>query len=304
MRIQFLLSEIFTGLRRNVTMTIAVVVSVALSLAIAGGGLLLREQSSALVGYWGNKVETSIFFCNQEEVKTDPQVCAAGPATPAQVGQLRQQLEADPLVKKVYYESQAEAYGHFKKQFRDSPLLDSLTRDQMQESLRVKLVEPKKFAQVVLKYGNYPGVQSIQDQHELLRNLFNLFDKAQMGAFAAMLLVLFIAVLLISNTVRISAYSRRRETAIMRLVGASRFSIQTPFILEAGLAGLLGAAAACGLLIAGQYFGIEHGLRQSVTMIQFIGWPAIWRTLPLLVLLGVAMTSVSAWITLRRHLKV
>ncbi|MFC4497699.1 permease-like cell division protein FtsX [Streptomyces ovatisporus] len=303
MRAQFVLSEISVGLRRNLTMTFAVIVSVALSLALAGGSLLAREQVSTMKGYWYDKVQVSVYLCNENDAESDPN-CAKGAVTAEQKQQIRTELGKLRVVDKVYHESADEAFKHYQEQFKDSPLADSLTPDQMQESYRVKLKDPTKYRVVQTAFSERPGVQEVQDQRNLLENLFNLLNGMNIAALFVMGLMLVVALLLIVNTVRVSAFSRRRETGIMRLVGASSFYIQMPFILEAAIAGLIGAGFACVLLLGGKFFLIDSWLADKIALINFIGWDAVLKVLPLLIAVGVLMPAVAAFFTLRKYLKV
>lgn len=303
MRAQFVLSEIGVGLRRNLTMTFAVIVSVALSLALAGGSLLAREQVSTMKGFWYDKVQVSIYLCNKNDAASDPN-CAKGAVTEQQKQEIKTDLGKLDVVDKVYYESSDDAYKHYKEQFKDSPLADSLTPDQMQESYRVKLEDPTKYQVLQTAFSGRQGVQEVQDQRSLLENLFNLLNGMNIAALCVMALMLVVALLLIVNTVRVSAFSRRRETGIMRLVGASSFYIQMPFILEAAIAGLIGAGFACVLLIGGKYFLINNWLQEKIVLINFIGWDAVVRVLPLIIAVGVLMPAVAAFFTLRKYLKV
>jgi cell division transport system permease protein len=299
MRARFVFSEIGVGLRRNVTMTFAVVVSVALALALAGASLLVRQQVDAMKGYWYDKVQVSIYLCNKGDEGCD------GPVTDEQKSQIKADLEKmSSVVEKVYPESSQEAYKHYKEQFKDSPLLSSITPDQMQQSFRVKLNDPTKFPVIKSAFGDRPGVQSVQDQRDTLDALFKLLNSMTMAAIAIMAVMVVVAILLIVNTVRVSAFSRRRETGIMRLVGASAFYIQMPFVLEAAIAGLIGSLMACGMILGGHYFLVEQTLRESVPLINFIGWGEVLKVLPLVVVFGVVMSAVSAFFTLRKYLKV
>lgn len=243
MRAQFVVSEISVGLRRNLTMTFAVIVSVALSLALFGGSLLMSDQVSTMKGYWYDKVNVSIFLCNKSDAESDPN-CAKGAVTDDQKKDIMSDLDKmSSVVEKVTYESQDEAYKHYKQQFGDSPLASSLTPDQMQESYRIKLKDPQKYQVIATAFDGRDGVQSVQDQKGILDNLFGLLNGMNWAARAVMALMLVVALMLIVNTVRVSAFSRRRETGIMRLVGASGFYIQAPFIMEAAVAGLIGEAS-------------------------------------------------------------
>ncbi|GHJ36466.1 permease-like cell division protein FtsX [Streptomyces sp. TS71-3] len=305
MRAQFVMSEIGVGLRRNLTMTFAVVVSVALSLALFGGSLLMRDQVSTMKGYWYDKVNVSIFLCNKSDAESDPN-CAKGAVTTDEKKQITSDLGKMQVVDKVIYESSDEAYKHYKQQFGDSPLARSLTPDQMQESYRIKLKDPQKYQVIATAFNGRDGVQSVQDQKGILENLFGLLNGMNWAALAVMALMLVVALMLIVNTVRVSAFSRRRETGIMRLVGASSFYIQAPFIMEAAVAGLIGGGVACVMLLVGRYFIIDHGLALSekLNLINFIGWDAVLAKLPLVLAIGLLMPALAAFFALRKYLKV
>jgi cell division transport system permease protein len=303
MRAQFVMSEISVGLRRNLTMTFAVIVSVALSLALLGGSLLATEQVNAMKGFWYDKVQVSIYLCNENDAESDPN-CAKGAVTEQQKDQIEADLKELGVVEKVYHESADEAFKHYQEQFGDSPLADSLTADQMQESFRVKLEDPTKFNVINTAFSGRQGVQEVQDQKNLLENLFGLLNGMKIAALFVMVMMLIVALLLIINTVRVSAFSRRRETGIMRLVGASSFYIQMPFILEAAIAGLIGAGFACVLLVGGKFLLIDNWLQQEIVLINFVGWEAVAKVLPLVLAVGAFMPAIAAFFALRKYLKV
>ncbi|MEU6368516.1 permease-like cell division protein FtsX [Streptomyces sp. NPDC046931] len=306
MRAQFVLSEIGVGLRRNLTMTFAVIVSVALSLALFGGSLLMSDQVNQMKGYWYDKVNVSVFLCNKSDAESDPN-CSKGAVTEEQKKQIVGDLDKmTSVVQKVTYESQDEAYKHYKEQFGDSPLASSLTPDQMQESYRIKLKNPEQYEVIASAFNGRDGVQSVQDQKGILDNLFGLLNGMNWAARAVMAMMLIVALMLIVNTVRVSAFSRRRETGIMRLVGASGFYIQAPFIMEAAVAGLIGGTVACGFLLIARYFIIDHGLDLShkLNLINFIGWDAVLTKLPLILATSLLMPALAAFFALRKYLKV
>ncbi|MFJ4681076.1 MULTISPECIES: permease-like cell division protein FtsX [Kitasatospora] len=301
MRAQFVLSEIGVGLRRNLTMTIAVVVSVALSLALAGASLLVRDQVNSMKDYWYDKVEVSIYFCTKAE-HNSPQ-CADGEATQDQIQAVKDGLAKMPLVQSYTFENSQEAFKHFKDSNPDNPLLAAVGPDSMPQSWRVKLNDPTRFDVIQSAFAGKPGVKSVEDQRKILENLFGLLRGLQTAAFVIMVLMLFVALLLIVNTVRVSAFSRRRETGIMRLVGASNFYVQMPFIAEAAFAALLGSALASALLLGGHFF-VQEWLAKKVAFIHFIGLSSVLAVIPLLVVVGMAMAGVAAFFTLRKYLKV
>ncbi|MFI9027338.1 permease-like cell division protein FtsX [Streptomyces sp. NPDC053560] len=303
MRAQFVLSEIGVGLRRNLTMTFAVIVSVALSLGLFGASLLMRDQVSTMKGYWYDKVNVSIFFCNKNDADSGAN-CAKGAATAQQKNDIRAELDRLPIVDKVSYESSDQAYKHYKEQFGDTPVAGLVTPDQLPESFRVKLKDPTKFAVIKSAFSERPGVQEVQDQRDTVEPLFNLLNGMNIAALCVMGLMLVVALLLIVNTVRVSAFSRRRETGIMRLVGASSFYIQMPFILEAAIAGLIGAAFACVLIVGGKFILVNNWLAEKIQVINFIGWDSVVAVLPLVLLIGLLMPALAAFFALRKYLKV
>ncbi|MEZ0094326.1 permease-like cell division protein FtsX [Streptacidiphilus sp. EB129] len=306
MRAQFVMSEIGIGLRRNLTMTIAVIVSVALSLALAGAALLLRDQVSNMRGYWDSRVEVSVFFCNKTDA-SHPAVntnCASGAATQAQMDSVHAQLDKSGLVDQIYTETPDQALTAFKKQSPDSPLIPSLTADSFENSLRVKLKDPQQYQMITGLVSGQPGVLKVQDQSEVLKPLFKLLNGAQVVALVVMGIMLAVTMLLIVNTVRVSAFSRKRETGIMRLVGASNYYVQMPFIAEAAFAAVVGAVLASAMLAVGKYFLIDQFLKQQIQLINFIGWGPVFQVMPLMLILGVGMSSIAAFLTLRKYLKV
>ncbi|WP_411102199.1 permease-like cell division protein FtsX [Streptomyces sp. cmx-4-9] len=321
MRAQFVMSEIGVGLRRNLTMTFAVIISVALSLALFGGSLLMREQVSSMKGYWYDKANVSIYLCNKQDAEEaggtgKPEAagaaaagvatCAKGAVTPEQKQQIESELKKMDLVKSVAYESADEAYKHYQEQYGHTALASSITPDQMQESFRIKLKNPEKYKVITSAFAGRDGIHTVDDQRKEIDDLFRILNYLNYAALGIMLVMLVVALLLIVNTVRVSAFSRRRETGIMRLVGASSFYIQVPFIMEAAVAGLIGALFACAMLASGQYFVIDHGvgLRDKIQLIDFMGWGSVLGKLPYVLFIGLLMPSMAAFIALRKYLKV
>ncbi|MBW5482739.1 permease-like cell division protein FtsX [Streptomyces bambusae] len=311
MRAQFVMSEIGVGLRRNLTMTFAVVISVALSLALFGGSLIMAEQVARMKGYWYDKANVSIYLCNKNDAQEGGAgpagtACAKGAVTSEQKQQIETDLKKLELVRTVYYESADEAYKHYKEQYGHTALASTITPDQMQESFRVKLRNPEKYKVITTAFAGRDGVYTVDDQRKEMDQLFRYLGYLNVAALGIMGIMLVVALLLIVNTVRVSAFSRRRETGIMRLVGASSFYIQVPFIMEAAVAGLIGATIACLMLGSGQYFVIDHGLalRDKIQVINFMGWDSLLSKLPLVLAVGLLMPSMAAFLALRKYLKV
>jgi cell division transport system permease protein len=302
MRAQFVLSEIGIGLRRNLTMTIAVVVTVAISLALFGSALLINKQVEAMKDFWYDKVEVSVYLCGEG---SDSPSCGGAAVTAEQREELEADLLAMPQVEQVFYESQEQAYEQFREQFKDSPdLVQNVTAEALPESFRVKLTDPTQFEVVASAFSGRPGVEEVQDQKELLEGFFNVLDRLKDIALFVAGVQLVAALLLISNTIRVAAFNRRRETGIMRLVGASNLFIRLPFLLEGVLAAVVGAALASGALIALKALLIEGQLRPNFPVIAYVSWSDVLWILPWLFATGIVLAGLSSFVTLQRHLRV
>lgn len=227
-RARFVLGEMWEGLRRNLTMTLALLLTVAVSLTLFGAGLLVRQQVTQMKGFWFDKVEVSVFLCTKNSIEES----CDGAVTVEQRDAVQEKLEAlKPVVAEVFYESPQEAFDRFQEQFAGSPIADSATPEDLGESFRVKMTDPNQYVVVGEALAGMPGVERVDDQKQVLDKLFRLLDGLQAAALTIAVAMLAVAVLLVFNTVRLSAFSRRREIGIMRLVGASKTMIQLPFIL-------------------------------------------------------------------------
>jgi cell division transport system permease protein len=252
--------------------------------------------------FWYDRVEVSVYLCGQASTGG---ACGGTAVTEEQRQVLLADLEALPQVQDVFYESQAQAYERFRDQFADSPdLVENVTADALPESFRVKLVDAEQFDVVAGAFQGRPGVEQVQDQKALLEPFFNVLNKLRDYALYLAIAEVIAAVLLVSNTIRVSAFGRRRETGIMRLVGASSFSIQVPFMLEGLLAGFIGATVASGALIAIKAFVIDGGLRQTFEFTAFIGWNEVLSVIPVLYGTGIVLAGLASFVTLRRYLRV
>jgi cell division transport system permease protein len=300
MRLQYIVSEIATGLRRNLTMTLAVIITVAISMAFLGTGMLLRAQADTMKDYWYDKIQISVFMCNEYDTGGG---CTDGAVTDEQKAQIEQTLQAHPEVREVYFENQEEAHARFKEQFADS-IADSITPDQLQESYRVELENPERYEGVVSAVVGLPGVHQVVDQRDLLERFFRALNGIQIGAVVVAAILVIAAILLIANTIRLAAFSRRRETGIMRLVGASNFYIQLPFILEAAIAGLIGAVFAAGGVLLIKLLFVDNVLAPAFQFVAWVDWADTWAIVPWLLGVGVLLSAVAAFITLRRYLRV
>jgi len=300
MRARFLLSEVGIGLRRNMTMTFAVIVTTAISLSLLGIGLLSNAQVGAMKDYWYDKIEVSVFLCGS---LSESPSCAGGVVTSEQRLQIQQDIQSMPAVDSVFYESQSEAFNRFQERFKDSAIAANVTADQLPESFRVKLKDPTQFAVIVSAFSGRPGVDVVQDQRSILDKFFKLLGVLRNGALLVGLASVLTAALLISNTLRIAAFNRRRETGVMKLVGASSWSIQLPFLLEGIISAIVGWGLATGLLAALKSV-IDSKVAPLLSFTNFFGWGEVWVASAYLLATGLFVSTVASVVTLRRYLKV
>ncbi|MEE6274659.1 permease-like cell division protein FtsX [Georgenia wangjunii] len=304
MRARFVLSQLASGLRRNVAMTISVVLVTFVSLTFVGAAVLLQMQIGNMKNDWYDRVEVSVFMCPQDSAVP---TCAGGEVSEEQLTEVEDLLESAalaPYVEEVYFETKEEAYESFQEQMPDTVWAQSLTPDQMQVSYRIKLVDPEQYQVVADELTGRAGVEEVVDQRALLEPLFLILNRATLLAVGLAAVMTVTAVLLITTTIRLSAMSRRRETSIMRLVGASNFFIQLPFMLEGALAALAGSLLAVGGLWFGARYLLEDWLAQEFMWVQFVGTGEVLLIAPALMAAGIALAGVSSLVTLRRYTKV
>lgn len=300
MRTGFLFKEVKIGLRRNLTMTFAVVITVAISLTLLGIGLLANSQVRVMKDYWYDKIEVSVFLCG---TLSESPSCASGPVSQEQRDQIKVDIEALSVVDTVYYESQSEAFTRFQERFKDSAIAQNVTQDQLPESYRVKLKDPTQFAVMQSAFAGRPGVDSVQDQRSILEKFFKLLSVLRDGALAIGLASVLTAALLISNTLRIAAFNRRRETGVMKLVGASSFSIQLPFLLEGIISAIVGWVFSTGLL-SGFKLLVDSRIAPLLSFTKFFTWSDVWVASGILLITGLFVSTVASVATLRKYLKV
>lgn len=300
MRLRFILGEVLSGLRRNGTMALSVVLVTFVSLTFVGAAVLTQMQVDNLKADWYSKVEVAVFLCPESSLDLQ---CASGEATKAQEDAIREVLDhgsVSSLVEKVNYESREEAYQKFRDYDTDNTWA-SITADQMQASFRVKLTDPEKFELVADAMTGLPGVDVVEDQRDIFKGLFSVLNAATFVAAGLAAVMLLAATLLITTTIRLSALSRRRETTIMRMVGSSRVLIQLPFMLEGAVAATLGAVLASAALWSSMKYAVSDWLHHSGLIVEYISADDVLAVAPWLLAAAVALAAVASLATLGRY---
>ena len=304
MRLQFILSEIGIGLRRNLSMTVSVILVTFVSLTFVGAAALLQMQIGNMKDDWYDKVEVSVYLCPNASPEA---TCAGGEVTDEQKAAITDALaapEVKPFIQKIYFETKEQAFASFQDQFGDQSWASVATVDDMNSSFRIKLTDPSQYQLVADVVAGRQGVEKVEDQRRLFDRLFLVLDRATLLAAGLAAVMLVAAVLLITTTIRLSALSRRRETGIMRLVGASNLFIQLPFMLEGAIAATIGSLLAVGGLYLGVEYLVTDWLGGSVSWIPYVSTEDVLTVAPFLIGAAILLAAVSSLVTLSRYTKV
>lgn len=304
MRAGFILSEVGSGLKKNFSMVLSVILVTFVSLLFVGAAILLQMQVGQMKDYWYDRVQVSIFLCPPDSEATN---CVEGEVTDAQRQNIEDALsgpELAPYVDTVYFEDKSEAYQHFQEQFEGTSLEGTVPEEDMNESFRVKLKDAEKYEIIKEYFSSTQGVEEVVDQNQLLDRLFGVLNVATVVAVVIAGIMLLCAMLLIATTIRLSAFARRRETGIMRLVGASNAFIQLPFLLEGVIAAAIGATLSAGALGLLVHFGVSGWLQDQATGFNLVSGVDVLIVAPILIVIGVVMAGASSLITLNKYTKV
>lgn len=301
MRPGFLLAEVGTGLRRSASMATSITIVVMVSLFFLGLGLLAGRQVEAAKGYWYDRVEVSVFLCT---ARSNEPACADGAVTAAQREEIATLLESmKPTVADYQFESQDEAYARFREQFANNPTFAETPKAAIPAAFRVKLSNPEDYRVVATAFQGQPGVATVRDIREVLEPLFSALDLLRRAAWTLAGVMLLCSLLLVSTTIRQIAWSRRRETSIKRIVGASTSAIRLPFVLETLLASVLGTVLAVAALWGLATYGLS-ALAGRFRDFAWVGATDVWAVSPLLAAVALGLTIIASWLAVARHVRV
>jgi cell division transport system permease protein len=301
MQLSYVFSELATGLRRNVSMTVAVVVTIFVSLTLVGMGYLLNAQAQKAEEYWGDRLQITVFMCS--DVSTSAS-CVDGRATGQQERAVEQALDDNPEVETWRKESSRQAYRKWREtRDADDPLLESMRASDFPESYWVTLENPENVEAVSGAVQDLPGVGSVRDLRQVLQPIYFWISALKYGAIGVAAFLLVAAVLQVGNTIRLAAFARRKEIGIMRLVGASSVYIQLPFLLESLVAAVLGIALASAAIAAFLQLVVNDRLADS-NIVAWVDWSDAVAAMGLVAALGLLLTLVPTLLLTRRYLKV
>ncbi len=302
MRLGLVLGEVGQGLRRNMSMVVSVVLVTFISLTFVGAAILLQFQITQMKGYWYDRAQVAVYLCTQ----FDAGDCGNVEVTQGQMDDVEAELTGatlEPYVERVEFETREQAYNLFVSQLGDSSIAEFARPEMVPSAFRVKLVDANQAEVIIDQIRGLPGVADVVDNRAALEPIYSILNAVSLSAVGIAALMLVAAALLIATTIRLSAFSRRREISIMRLVGASNRFIETPFVLEGVFAALIGAAlAGVGIFALTQFF-VDGYLTRTLPTIGFVGTTDALLVAPILLGIGAVLAALSASVAIRRYLK-
>lgn len=303
MQLRHVFTELGQGLRRNLSMHVAVVLTLFVSLTLVGAGVLLWKQAQVTEEFYGNELQIAAVLCRDG----DSQPSCAGQANETQIAAIQQVVDDNPEVETSRFETKEEAFEKLKELYEadyfEGPDA-AMTAEDMPARIWITLKDPQEYAGVTSAVQGLDGVSSVEDQRELVEPVFRILDTLRNGSVLTAVFLVVAALLLVANTIRLAAFARRKEIAIMRLVGASTVYIALPFLLEAIVVAVVSVALAGGALAALMYFGVEGQLADSLTFLPWVAWPELGLSVAVVGVLGPVLTLLPTLLLTRKYIKV
>lgn len=303
MRLGFVLREVITGLSRNLSMVVSIILVTFISLTFVGTAILLQSQVNQMKSYWFDRAQVAVYMCTDFSTLGGCDQQAASPDQKLAIEARLASTTLAPYIDRFYFEDRDQAYANFQEQFKDSAVVDLVSPELLPETFWVNLVDPQQSDLIFEAISGLPGVESVIDQRSYLDQIFALLNAGSLTAVVVASLMLLAAALLIATTIRLSAFSRRRELAIMRLVGASNRFIQTPFVLEGIVAATLGAALASITVWGIVQFFVQGYLMDALPSTVFVTQADAFATMPFLFITGIGLAVVASYVSITRYLR-
>ena len=302
MQLRYVFTELGNGLRRNLSMHIAVILTLFVSLTLVGLGVLLNQEAAKVADRWGSQLTVTVFLCSAH----DGNPACTGEVTDAQKAAIQQVVDANSQVDSSYTQTKQQAFDKLKEQFPgkyDGPN-SPITANDMPESIWITLKDPNQFRDVESAVVGLDGVSRVQDVHKVLKPIFSTISRLKWGSAGTALVLVIAALLLVANTIRLAAFARRREIGIMRLVGASTLYIALPFLLEGVVTAVLGVALAALALWAFMELAVKRQLANDLSFIPWVGTHDYLLALVVIAIMGPLLTLIPTLVLTRKYLKV
>ena len=289
---EYFIKETYKSIRRNGFMSFASISTVAVSLLVLGMFLMIFLNTNNLAQYLESQVQVSVYM---QDSATDKELAA-----------VKEKLTKMPGVVKVTQVSKQQALERFKKRLGDQEqLLNSLGKDNpFPNSFEVQVDSPERIKVLTPQLGQLPKVETAKFGQEVVEHLFQL---TKILRFGGILLVVFLAMatlFIISNTIRLTVFARRKEVIIMKYVGATDWFIRWPFLLEGMTLGFFGAVGAF-ILINSIYSGLLERIHATLAFLPLLPTSPLLLYVDLFLLVaGTGIGALGSYISLRKFLRV
>jgi len=288
-KLKFFLGEVLRNFTRNTAMQATAVGTVAITIVLLGLFLFVHGALTQLGAKLLDQIEISAYL------KSD--------VTPEQTAAISRFLSKDPYVASAQFVPKKEGLAELRS--RTSGAIDTglLTENPLPDKFRIKARDPQDVESVAASVRRLTGVNNVVYGAKIVQRLLQLGSVLRRIGIVVIAVFVAVAAIIISNTIRLTVYARRREIAIMQLVGATNTYIRLPFICEGLLDGLIGALLAIGLLAVARAT-LWPRLLEALPWAQLTVAPVDVRLLGVqLVLVGTAIGIVGSWFSVGRHLK-
>jgi len=288
-KVKFFLGEVLRNFTRNAGMQVTAIGTVAMTIVLLGAFLFIRGTLTGLGDQVLNQIEVSAYLSYD--------------ITPQQTRALRNAIASDPRVRSVQFISKKRGLAELRA--RTNGVIDTslLTQNPLPDKLRVRVRDPQETVAVAAAIRKMHGVQDVVYPQTVVERLLQLGSVLRRIGIVVIGVFLLVAGIIISNTIRLTVFARRREISIMQLVGATNMYIRLPFICEGLLAGVFGALIAVVVLAVSKY-ELWPKLLLALPWVQLnAGSVDLPVLVAQLVLVGGAIGVVASWISVGRHLR-
>ena len=288
-KVKFFLGEVLRNFTRNASMQATAIGTVAITIVILGVFLFVRGELAGVGAQLLDQIEISAYFSPN--------------ATAAQIASVRHLVATDPRVASVEFVPKKKGLSELRDRTKGAIDTSTLTENPLPDKIRVRVRVPEQVPAVAASIGRLTSVENVVYGQTIVQRLLQLGDVMRRVGIAVIVIFLFVAGIIISNTIRLTVYARRREIAIMQLVGATNTYIRMPFICEGLLDGVIGAIVAVAVLSLARAM-LWPRMLEALPWIGFNSTPIdLGAIVAELFLVGAAIGIVASWISVGRHLR-
>ena len=288
--LEFLLSEAFVGIRRNVLMAFASVTTIALALGVLGGAsmvILALER-----------------FAQKQPEKFEIEVFLERDLTRQQSLEIRDRIARMPRVEQATLVPKEDAWPEIKKSLSGSVDTSGVNENPLPDAVRVRVKDPRQTCSVAGAARKISGVHRVNDCKEMLKKVLAAADFVKFAGTAAAAALALATMFIISNTIKLTVHARRREISIMQLVGATSWFIRLPLVFEGIILGAVGGAIGVALVLGASAYLASVALRMMPLLEQFTSGVTPLQLALYMTAAGAGIGAMGSFVSIRRFLKV